>query len=169
MEADRPMVDFASAMSALKTIKDTVQSMIGLRDAAAFQAKQLELQGIIIDAQNAVFEANQERTELLAKIAQLESQIERLEDWEEEKQRYKRVSVASHVVAYISNDADTPETADHWVCANCFEDQHKVHLQHVPISSGRALIIACPRCKSVNYLQGQAQPDHANILAKFAK
>ena len=43
----------AHALSALKAAKDIAESMVGLRDAAAFQGKLIEFQSKIIDANNA--------------------------------------------------------------------------------------------------------------------
>ncbi len=166
------MVDISAisgAMSALKGTKDIIDAMVGLRDAAAFREKQLELQSKIMDAQSAVFKANEERTELLTKLAALEQKLAALENWDEEKQRYKRVSIARHVVAYTLKEDETPDAADYWLCATCFDDHRKTYLQQVPISIGRSLVVACPRCKSVSYVQGQACADHANILARFTR
>jgi hypothetical protein len=167
------MVDISAisgAMSALKGTKDIIEAMVGLRDAATFREKQLELQSKIMDAQSAVFAANEERTELLTKLSALEKEIAALNHWEEEKQRYQCVSIAKHVVAYVlKEDDEGPDTAGHWLCATCFDDHRKTYLQQVPISTGHSLVVACPRCKSVSYVQGQAHADHANILARFTR
>lgn len=159
----------AGAMGALRGTKDILEAMVGLRDEATFRAKQLELQGKIIDAQTAVFSANEERTALLEKVAQLEKTIKALEDWEAEERRYKRAVIGKHVVAYIPQESETPKEADHWLCANCFDQRQKSYLQQVPLSVNRSLVVACPQCKSVNYVAGQAVAEHANILAKFGR
>ena len=68
------MVDIsaiASAVSSLKAAKDIAESMIGLRDAQAFQSKLLEFQSKLIDANNATFAAQDERTTLLERIGAL--------------------------------------------------------------------------------------------------
>jgi hypothetical protein len=166
------MVDvsaIAGAVNALKAAKDVIEAMIGMRDDAAFREKQLELQSKMLDAHNAIFAVNDERAQLINKIAALENQIAEMNDWNEEKQRYKRVSIGRLVSAYVLNEVETPNMADHWLCANCFDGRRKSHLQQVPISTGRATVVACPTCKSVNYLQGQALQDHAPILSQFTR
>lgn len=52
------MVDMsaiAGALSLLTAANDIAQAMIGLRDAAAFQSKLIELQAKIIEANNSAF------------------------------------------------------------------------------------------------------------------
>jgi hypothetical protein len=157
------------AIAALKGTKDLFDAMMGVRDAATFRAKQVELQSKIMTAQSAVFAANEERAELLEKIARLEKDVAVLINWEPEKQRYKRASVARLVSVYVLAEIIDPQQADYWLCATCFDDRKLTHLQQVPISTGRSLIVACPRCKSVSYIQGQAHNEHANILGKFTR
>jgi hypothetical protein len=86
------MVDMsaiASALASLKAAKDIAEAMIGLRDSAAFQAKLIEFQSKIIDANSAAFAAQEERATLLGRIRELEEQMAELEAWEAEKQRYE--------------------------------------------------------------------------------
>jgi hypothetical protein len=67
------MTAIAHALTALKAAKDIAETMIGLRDTAAFQGKLLEFQSKIIDANNAAFSAQEERSSLLDRIRDLEN------------------------------------------------------------------------------------------------
>jgi hypothetical protein len=54
------MVDIsaiAGTVSAIKGISDIAKAMVGLRDAAAIQAKVIELNSQILDAQTSAFTA----------------------------------------------------------------------------------------------------------------
>jgi hypothetical protein len=65
------MVDMSaigSALASLKAAKDIAETMIGLRDTAAFQEKRLEFQSKILDAQASAFAANDERTALIERM-----------------------------------------------------------------------------------------------------
>jgi hypothetical protein len=159
----------AGVMSALKGAKDISETMIGLRDTAAFQDKQLELQRKIIDAQSSVFAANEERAELLGRVSELEKEIAELRSWEQEKELYKLTSVARGVAVYLLKECQNPADADHWLCANCFAENRKTFLQRVPISTGRSEVVVCHRCRSTAYTVGQAHADHAAILAKIVR
>jgi hypothetical protein len=58
----------AAALSSLKAAKDIAEAMIGLRDTTAFQAKLIEFQSKLIDANNAAFAAQDERSAFLLRI-----------------------------------------------------------------------------------------------------
>jgi len=62
----------SAALGSFSALKDVAQSMIGLRDAAAFQGKLIEFQGKLLEAQASVFVVNDERTLLLEEISKLE-------------------------------------------------------------------------------------------------
>jgi hypothetical protein len=78
----RPMMDgIAGALTALKSAKDVAEAMVGLRDAQAFQTKLLEFQAKLIDANNAAFAAQGERSMLLETVRELEAKVRQLEAW----------------------------------------------------------------------------------------
>src|SRR5271157_2785460 len=86
------MVDVTSishAMTATKAMKDILEAMVGLRDANTFQTERFKLQSLIIDAQNSIFSANEERSALLERVRDLEKTIAEFETWDTEKQRYE--------------------------------------------------------------------------------
>src|SRR5712671_2866909 len=128
------MVDMsalASALASLKAAKDIGEAMIGLRDAAAFQAKLLEFQSKLIDANNAAFAAQDERVALLERVSALEKEIARLSAWEEDKERYELKEVGSGAFAYVlkANEATGTGEPIHWLCANCYQQGKKRLLQ----------------------------------------
>jgi DNA-directed RNA polymerase subunit RPC12/RpoP len=122
----------AAALSSLKAAKDIAESMIGLRDGAAFQAKLIEFQFKLIDANNAAFAAQDERTALLQRISELEKEVADFETWETEKQRYQLVAPAPNVMAYAIKEAVRGSEPPHYLCANCFTQRKKSFLnQHI--------------------------------------
>jgi hypothetical protein len=166
------MVDIsaiAGALSALKASKDIAEAMIGLRDAAVFQEKRLELQSKIMDAQGSVFAVNEERSSLLQRVSELEKEIAGLKAWDEEKKCYHLTDVGQGIVAYSLKEPMEQGEAPHHLCANCYQEHQKAFLQPIPISSGRCQILLCHRCGAVNYISGQAQHDHASIISKLSR
>jgi hypothetical protein len=143
------MVDVSAlgaALSSLKAAKDIAEAMVGLRDGAAFQQKQIEFQSKLIDANNAAFAAQDERAAMLQRISQLEKQIADFEAWEAESQRYRLTQLAPGTVTYLlKEEADRAEPA-HCICSNCYEDRKKSILHIFKSSLGEAHI-SCPRCK----------------------
>lgn len=52
----------AAALSSFNVLKNIAQSMIALRDSQAMQAKIIEFNGAMIDAQTKIFAVNEERS-----------------------------------------------------------------------------------------------------------
>lgn len=141
----------AAALSSLKAAKDISQAMLGLRDAAAFQEKRLELQSKILDAQDAAFAAQQERVALLARVSDLENELADAKAWEAEKQRYELKSVQTGAFAYALKPEAQVTEPPHWLCATCYQKGHKSILQRGAAPHQRAWPWSCPSCKSVIY------------------
>lgn len=154
----------AAALSSLKAAKDISQAMVGLRDAAAFQEKRLELNSKILDAQEAAFAAHQERTALLERVSNLEKELADAKAWEAEKQRYELQSVYAGAFAYVLKPQAQGAEPAHWLCAACYDKGQKSVLQRGAGSHGRGeWPYICPNCKSAIYTtQG---PDQAKKRA----
>jgi hypothetical protein len=144
------MIAIAQALNALKAAKDIAETMIGLRDAAAFQGKLIEFQSKIIDANNAAFAAQEERSALLQTIRDLEEEMARLKAWETEKQRYelRDISSGQGSAAYVIKPAMQGTEPMHCICANCYEDGNKSILQRTSVIAPEAHSLYCPRCKA---------------------
>ena len=140
------MSDLAVAVVKLKAAKDIAESMVGLRDAAAFQQKQIEFQSKLLDANNAAFAAQEERAAMLERVRELEKEITRLEAWEADKQRYELISLAPNTVAYAPKETMRGTEPPHYLCANCFTNEKKSFLQqHVRGENFNKYI--CNSCK----------------------
>jgi hypothetical protein len=123
------MSAIAAALSSLNAAKDIAQAMIGLRDSAAFQAKLIEFQSKLIDANSAAFAAQDERSTLLERIRELEKEMAAIKAWETEKQRYQLKEVFRGALAYVLKDEAKGTEPIHWLCANCYQDGKKSILQ----------------------------------------
>jgi len=102
------MVDIAAiagVTSSLKAIGDIAKAMMGIRDGAMLQAKAVELNAIILSAQQHALEANNERFALLERVRELEKQNADLEAWNSEKQRYELKDVGRGSFAYVAKES----------------------------------------------------------------
>lgn len=111
----------AQAFGALKAMKDIAEATIGLRDAAAFRERQIEFQGKIIDAQNALFALQDDRSSLIERIGTLEAKIAGLKAWDAEKDRYQLTEVAPRVFAYVLKPDASSAEPSHWICPACYQ------------------------------------------------
>jgi hypothetical protein len=144
------MTAIASALSSFKAMKDIAEAMIGLRDAATFRERQIEFQGKIIEAQNALFALQDERTTLVQTIRDREEEIAHLKAWATEKKRYelKDISSGQGSSAYvIKSEMQGPEPL-HCICANCYENGEKRILQKTSVIAPEANTLLCPQCKT---------------------
>lgn len=119
----------AAALTSLKAAKDIAEAMIGLRDGAAFQAKLLEFQSKLIDANNSAFSAQDERSTLLDRIRELEKEVAAFEAWEAEKKRYQLTDYGGGRFAYALKPEEAGGEPPHRLCANCFNNGKKTILQ----------------------------------------
>lgn len=142
-----------SAVGALNAAKNIAESMITLRDAAAFKAKLLEFQSKLLDANSAVFSAQDERSALLERIGELEKELARFERWEAEKQRYELKETPGGGFAYSLKPEAQPPEPPHQICANCYQGGKKSILQleapnSVRQNFGTPQMLVCPECES---------------------
>jgi hypothetical protein len=141
----------AAALTSFQTAKNIAQAMIGLRDTTAFQSKLIEFQSAILDAQNSVFAANDERAALIEKISELEKQMAIFMEWNTQKQRYKMYSLAQFgaSIAYILKPDATESEPFHCICAICYDNGKRSILQfaHGVLGSSEQILV-CPICKS---------------------
>ena len=141
----------SAALTSFEALKNMAQAMIGLRDTQALQAKVIEFNGQLIDAQSKIFAVNSERTALIERVRELEKEMANLEAWETKKQRYELKSIGQHSFAYaLKQDAQGSEPP-HYICANCYEDRKASILQPKPTSDasrqlGIPPMMFCPRC-----------------------
>jgi hypothetical protein len=119
----------AAIVSSLNSAKDIAQTMIGLRDAQAIQAKVLEFQAKLLDANSAAFTAQDERAALLKRVGELETEVAHLKDWEADKKRYQLSNIGNGVVALALKPAMSDGEPTHYLCADCAAKGKKAYLQ----------------------------------------
>ena len=82
------MVDMTAigvVSTSLNTAINIVKAMQGVHDATIIDGKVFELQRAILDTQQSVFAANQERASLIEHVRELEKEISDLRQWDAEK------------------------------------------------------------------------------------
>ncbi|MEJ0063089.1 MAG: hypothetical protein WDO70_07780 [Alphaproteobacteria bacterium] len=164
--------EITAALTSLKAAKDVAQAMVTLRDHEAFQSKLFEFQSKIIDAQNAVLAANDERTGLITHINDLEKQLADMQAWEIEKGKYelKNLTQGSNgqpsIFVYSYKERAEPPEPSHYICANCYQNRKKSILQTEPRNPGRCDVLICHECLGEMYLHGQWMPEHAGRKRK---
>lgn len=142
-----------SGLSAIKTALDITKTLADARDSSNLLAVKLELQGLLLEAQEA-------QSGLAGQKRELEERVRELEAWDGNQQRYELIEVAPGVVAFgLKADAEPPE-APHKLCASCFGQHQKGYLQSERRTPGMAEYLVCQRCCSELVVSGEVHPQH---------
>lgn len=139
--------EVATAASIVSTFKNLKELTTALRDQVPPEVRERvqDLTELLMEAQVATFNAQQEIFRLTQRCRDLEEELRRVEDWETTKSRYVLKQIGGTVVVYVQKPAvDSPEVP-HWLCANCFEDRKKSYLQ-AGLASGLRRAWKCGRC-----------------------
>jgi len=141
------MVDLAigAAIASLKAAGDMAGGFLKLRDIAQVQGKVIELQSVILSAQQGALASQGEQLALLDEKRGLEKKIADLEAWDRQKERYQLSEVGRGTLAYTLKPEAQPSEPPHMACANCFDHGRRSILQRQRTNvTGHTY--GCPAC-----------------------
>jgi hypothetical protein len=115
------MGSITAAVGSLKVAGEIAHGLITLKTTTEVQAKAIELNHKIIDAQHQIFAANAAQTTLVERIRELESQIARMRDWDAQKQRYKLATPFPGCMVYALQKSMSEGQPAHYLCTSCFQ------------------------------------------------
>jgi hypothetical protein len=141
-----PVAEIAAAVTGIRSALDITKAMVGLRDAEAFRAKSIELQGVVLEALDKAIEARESYAAQNDRIRALEAEVARLKAWDAEKQRYDLKSIGQGAVAYVLKPDERGAETPHWLCPNCFAKGQKAFLQNTGKIERARLLIGCNNC-----------------------
>jgi hypothetical protein len=136
---------FQGTITGLKLAGDIAKSLFELKSISDVQAKVVELQSVILSAQNSALAANTHQTAMIEEIRNLKEEIARVKAWEKEKQRYKLIQPWSGTVLYALKKDCSVSEPPHWICTKCYEDGRKSILN--PQKKDGWYVFTCPACK----------------------
>ncbi|WP_336979372.1 hypothetical protein [Altererythrobacter fulvus] len=140
------LAEIATGLSSLKAAKDIVQGLNAANTQARVNDVKIELQGLILDAQQGLFAAQEMQSAAAQRIANLEQEIVNLKDWEAEKQRYELADTGQGTPAYKLKEGMEASQPPHWICPHCYEQGKKSILAHDLIPEGSVDVLRCNPC-----------------------
>ena len=143
-----PIAEISAGLTSLRAALDITKAMIGLRDAEAFRAKSIELQGLILESLDKAIESREAYSTQLDRIRALETEVTNLKDWNAEKKNYELKPSGEGAVAYMLKPDKRGSEPPHWLCPTCFENGKKSHLQFSAKMSGFGSVYRCAGCDS---------------------
>lgn len=138
-------VSLQSAVAGLKTAAEITRVLLGMKVTADVQAKVIELQSALLEAQQGALAATAAQYELTERIRELEAQLRVRADWSSIALRYALVNPwkgLSQVYALRRESAEGEPA--HYCCTHCFNRGSRVML-----TAGKRdgwVIMQCPSC-----------------------
>lgn len=138
-----------TALAAIKSASEATKAIFDLRDASIVQAKAIELQKLILDAQEATLRAREREDALVARVRDLEEEVRELRAWNTKADEYRLVEIDNGAFAYLRKPEARGSEPVVWFCAQCFEKHHRSILQNRGRTKDRgSTIYGCSNCHS---------------------
>ena len=153
----RALVDvslIAGAITGLRTAASMANDLVAIRDHAVLQAKVIDLQRTILDAQSSALAAQGQQQDLLDQIRSLNQQLEQATAWESLKARYELIELGDKSFAYRLREAHRSEEPDHILCSKCFGDR-RLSILNFAFSHNKDFYWDCPTCRFRYELRGR--------------
>lgn len=159
------LAEISAGLGSLKAAKDIIQGLNAANTEAAINGVKIELQGLILDAQQGLFAAQEAQTTASRRIADLEQEIVRLKDWSAERERYQLVDVGRGAMAYVPKPGMEDGQPPHWLCANCFNQGRNSYLQFKGTEPARVggpiSKYVCDACQGSVVVRWGTKPDYS--------
>jgi rubrerythrin len=156
-----PVAEIAAAVTGIRSALDITKAMVGLRDAEAFRAKSIELQGVVLEALDKAIEARESYSTQSDRVRALEAEVASLKAWDADKQRYELEEVSHGAMAYVLKKETQGTEPIHWLCASCYNNGKKSILQlgrEKMDPAGRIPGWDCPSCKATIFVRYDISP-----------
>lgn len=151
------MIDLFSAASGANAAFQLANSILKMKVNSEVRAKTQELIDNLIELQGKVLAGQADYAEIASSKRELENEMMKIRNWEEEKQRYKLHRFPYGTITYVLKQERDDGEPPHYLCANCYQDSVKSILQRNPAMYG--LHFLCPRCK-VEISTGESAKDY---------
>ena len=139
MEVGDLAQSFQSIIGGLQTLTSLSRKaeQQGLSDefTKELNAAVINMQSAVMDAQSMTLEAQGEQSRLIGRLAELEEEVRRSNEWAEEKLRYELISLDYRLAYGVREDSRRENEAIHYLCTTCYENGSKSILQPYGIAS----------------------------------
>ena len=144
--------ELIAGLGLFKTAFDIAKGLKDINDATIRNAAIIELQEMILSAQ-------QSQSALVDRVRYLEKEMADLKAWEGEKEQYELKSVSLGAFAYVPKPNTKAAKEPHWLCANCAGEGKKKYLQ---ITKGdmTQYYWSCPECKNFIRVRADISPQN---------
>jgi Zn finger protein HypA/HybF involved in hydrogenase expression len=140
------IAEIGTGFSSLKAALDLAKGLSATSTEAAVNDVKIGLQRSILEAYEALTTARNAEADSAERIRQLEQEIMQFKDWEREKQRYVMKRFNPGTIAYVLQSGMADGEPPHCLCAQCYTEGKKGHLQATGTVIGGRHVHVCSRC-----------------------
>ena len=148
------MVDVGSVqafMTSITAAASLARELTGVVVDRAASEKLAEVNAKILEAQSFALATQADQLALSEQVRKLESELEGIRDFREEKKNYEPKSIGGTAYVYAYKDSPGSSVPAHWLCSSCFDRDKKSTLQffHQDIGRGpRRDVWRCHLCEA---------------------
>jgi|HubBroStandDraft_2_1064218.scaffolds.fasta_scaffold53009_2 hypothetical protein len=121
--------EITTAITSIKGAVDILKSLVGLRDGEAIRSKTAELYSVVLDSYEKAIAAREAQTAMIDRVRELEEEMNRLKEWDGEKDRYELKTPWTGATVYALKPDKRNDEPPHWLCAQCYQHGRKSLLQ----------------------------------------
>lgn len=138
------------AVTSLQVAGNIAKGFLQLKSMAEVQGKVIELQTVILSAQQSALAAQSEQFAMVEQVRSLEEEIARVKAWEGQKQRYKLTQPWEGAFVYALKKSMSRGEPAHWLCTHCYAEGRGSMLQFgYQKDRGSGYFCPAPTCKSM--------------------
>ena len=161
-------MDLIAALSGLSTAKNLLQSAIDARDFVKLQAAISDLNNRIIDLQNSCMATQQENATLTNSVRNLEEEIRKRKDFQEDLMDYELRHTARGGLVYVNKNVMSTAGNSVYLCANCVNQGKKTYLQ--PDQKSRGFFLFCNEHGNIpSDIPDRTAENTASLINKLAR
>ncbi|HEY4755155.1 MAG TPA: hypothetical protein VIH28_03770 [Ignavibacteriaceae bacterium] len=140
------VVELTQTFSLLKTASELVKGFTSLKNKVAINEIKLELTNIILSLQANASSLQERYDEIIRSKNELEQKLAEFHNFDRNKQKYKLMSIAPGIIAYVPKNEEDRINDQHWLCQNCLDISQKFSIYQ--IERAGSPIYYCPNCKN---------------------
>lgn len=140
------IAETSAVLSTLKIAFDMAKGIQALDLEVEVNGAVINLQRQILQAQSEAFSEREVMMGMAARIRELEQEVSKADDWENQKKRYKLTVSPIGAFTYDLKAEFQIEESFHRLCATCFDAGRK-SLLHVKAKDRVGEIVRCGHCK----------------------
>ena len=139
------IAETGAAIGSIKAAMDIVKGAAGLKSETEINLAVIDIQRALLEAQSAAFDDRERHSAQQRRVSELEAELAKVHQWEDEKARYQLTECATGTLIYVLKADCAKGEPEHRLCVKCFDEDRKSVLQ-VENRHGGGESVRCHHC-----------------------